>query len=75
MTANVSIRTAQRQPLVLPAAAIRGDGHENFVYVEANGAAIKRVVLIGAREGSFVEIKRGLSPEDRVLQGEIAVPK
>jgi HlyD family secretion protein len=74
MTANVTIRTAQRQPLVLPAAAIRDDGRENFVYVEANGAAIRRDVMIGAREGSFVEIKRGLSPEDRVLQGEIPAP-
>jgi macrolide-specific efflux system membrane fusion protein len=74
MTANVSIRTAQRQVLVVPAAAIHDDGAEKFVYVQANGAPARRGVVLGAREGSFVEIKKGLSPDDRVVLGEIPAP-
>jgi HlyD family secretion protein len=74
MTANVSIRTAQRQALLLPGAAIHDDATEKFVYLQANGAPARRGVVVGAREGSFVEIKKGLSPDDRVVLGEIPAP-
>jgi hypothetical protein len=72
MTANVAIRTAQRQALVLPTAAIHGNGEQRFVYVESDRGPVKRGVTIGSREGAFTEIKKGLSPEDRIVLGEIA---
>jgi RND family efflux transporter MFP subunit len=72
MTANVSIRTAQRQALALPGAAIHGAGEERFVYVQTDRGAVKRSVTIGSREGAFTEIKKGLSSEDRIVLGEIS---
>jgi RND family efflux transporter MFP subunit len=72
MTANVSIRTAQRQALVLPSAAIHADGEEKFVYIEDASGPIKRNVTTGAREASFTEIKKGLSSDDRVVLGKIS---
>jgi RND family efflux transporter MFP subunit len=70
MTANVSIRTAQRYALLLPTAAIRAEGSEKFVYLQSDGGLLKRSVTIGSREASSTEIKKGLSPEDRVVLGE-----
>jgi RND family efflux transporter MFP subunit len=75
MTANVSIRTARRQALLLPAGAIRSDDGGKFVYLATPGGPVRRGVTIGARESAFTEIKTGLSPEDRVILGEIAANK
>jgi RND family efflux transporter MFP subunit len=75
MTANVSIRTAQRQALVLPTAAIHADDEKKFVYIEADRGPIQRNVTVGAREASFTEIKEGLSPEDRIVLGDISLDK
>jgi multidrug efflux pump subunit AcrA (membrane-fusion protein) len=72
MTANVSIRTAQRNALVLPTTAIHGEGEQRFVYVQTDRGPTKRGVVIGSREASLTEIKKGLSPEDRVVLGEIS---
>jgi multidrug efflux pump subunit AcrA (membrane-fusion protein) len=67
MTANVSIKTAERQALVIPSPAIVRDGDQQFVYVDEGGRAVKRSVTIGVREGNVTEIKRGLGASDRVL--------
>jgi RND family efflux transporter MFP subunit len=71
MTANVAIRTSQREALMLPAAAIHGDGDGKFVYVAAAREPIKRSVSVGARQGVLTEVKKGLAFEDRVILGEI----
>jgi RND family efflux transporter MFP subunit len=70
MTANVSIRTAQINALVLPTAAVYGDGDQRYVYVQTDRGPTKRVVVSGSREASFTEIKKGLSPADRVVLRE-----
>jgi RND family efflux transporter MFP subunit len=67
MTANIAIRTAERQALVVPNAALQREGDERFVYVEEAGRLAKRPVSVGVREAGVVEIKKGLTASDRVL--------
>ena len=67
MTANISIRTAERQALVVPNAAVRREGDERFVYVDRAGSLTKQSVSIGVREAGIIEIKKGLTTSDRVL--------
>ena len=67
MTANIAIRTAERQALVVPNAALQREGDERFVYVEEAGRLAKRSVSVGVREAGVVEIKKGLTASDRVL--------
>jgi RND family efflux transporter MFP subunit len=72
MTANISIRTAERQALVIPGSAVQRDGDARVVLVDERGSLTRRSVAVGARDGSAVEIKKGLAPGDRVLVGPIA---
>ena len=67
MTANIAIRTAERQALVVPNAALQREGDERFVYVDEAGRLAKRPVSVGVREAGVVEIKKGLTASDRVL--------
>jgi hypothetical protein len=73
MTANIAIRTAERQALVVPNSALQREGDERFVYIEEAGRLAKRAVSVGVREAGVVEIKKGLNPSDRVLTS--AVPQ
>jgi macrolide-specific efflux system membrane fusion protein len=67
MTANIAIHTSTFDALVVPASAVRGDGASRYVYVLRGDAAIKQNVTPGVRDGAFIEIKRGLTPRDRVV--------
>lgn len=67
MTANVSIRTAEREALVVPNAVIQRDGSDRYVYLEKDGKLTRRAVTVGTRDASFTEIRTGLGPGDRVL--------
>ena len=67
MTANIAIRTTSFEALLVPASAVRGDGASRFVYVLRGAAPVKQDVTPGIRDGAFIEIKRGLSPRDRVV--------
>jgi RND family efflux transporter MFP subunit len=69
MTANISIRTAERQTLVIPSAAIQREGDARFVLVDQKGAVTRHSVTLGTREGSTTEVKKGLAAGDRVLLG------
>ena len=66
MTANVSIRTAERDARVLPTRAIHRDGFEQYVFVEKDGALARRNVSVGTREAEFTEIRQGLDRNDKV---------
>ncbi len=66
MTANVSIRTAEREALVLPSEAIQRDGFEQYVYVEEGGELQRRSISAGTREAGYTEIRQGLSTTDKV---------
>jgi RND family efflux transporter MFP subunit len=67
MTANISIKTAERQALVVPSAAVQRDGEQRFVYVDEAGHLAKRVVSVGVREAGITEIRKGLTTAERVL--------
>jgi RND family efflux transporter MFP subunit len=67
MTANITIRTAEHKALVVPNVAIQRDGEEKFVRVLKNGKEEKQSVLVGMRDAEFSEIRKGLSPNDRVM--------
>ncbi|MCC7257910.1 MAG: efflux RND transporter periplasmic adaptor subunit [Gammaproteobacteria bacterium] len=69
MTANVSIRTAEREALVVPNAAVQRDGSERFVWVDDDGGLQRRAVTVGTRDANFTEIRQGIGPGDRVLVG------
>jgi RND family efflux transporter MFP subunit len=66
MTANVSVRTAEREAWVVPTKAVQRDGFDRFVLVDENGELVKRSVTIGTREAGFTEIRQGVGSEDRV---------
>jgi HlyD family secretion protein len=66
MTANVAIRTAERQALVLPSEAIQRDGFEQFVHIEENDELVRRGISAGTREAGFTEIRQGLDAGDTV---------
>lgn len=67
MTANVIIRTAEREALVLPSAAIQREGSDRYVWVEKDGALARRTVVVGTRDANFTEIRQGIGPGERVL--------
>ena len=67
MTANVSIRTAERDALVVPTRAIHRDGFEQYVFIEEDGELVRRSVSVGNREAEFTEIRQGLEQNDKVV--------
>jgi macrolide-specific efflux system membrane fusion protein len=67
MTANITIKTAERKALVLPNAAIQRDGDERFVCVVKDGKQEKRAVTIGTRDAGFTEIKKGVNEKEQVV--------
>jgi RND family efflux transporter MFP subunit len=71
MTANIAVRTAERQALVVPNSALQRQGDERFVYIEEAGRLTKRAVSIGVREAGVVEIKKGLTQSDHVLTSPV----
>ena len=71
MTANISIKTSQREALVLPNSAIQREGDDRFVYIAGDGRPEKRAVTVGLRDAGFTEIKKGVSPDDRIISGNL----
>ncbi len=69
MTANVSIRTAEREAIVLPSAAIARDDAGRYVYLEQNGQLKRRTVTAGTRDAGVTEVRQGLTGGERVLLG------
>lgn len=67
MTANVSIRTAQHEALLLPTEAVHHDGEQSFVYVQGAKGAERKPIVAGNKDGANFEIKKGLSPDDLVF--------
>ena len=67
MTANVAIRTAEREALVLPSAAVQKDDTGRYVWAEKDGELQRRTVTAGTREGGVTEIRQGVAAGDRVL--------
>ena len=67
MTANVSLETAKREAMLVPSKAVEHDGGQTFVYVATQNGPVRRPVIIGAKDGESIEIKKGISLGDEVL--------
>ena len=67
MTANITIKTAERKALVVPNGVIQRDGEERFVFLIRDRKQEKRIVTVGTRDGGFTEVKKGLSASDQVV--------
>ncbi len=67
MTANISIRTAERETLVVPNTAVQREGGERYVWIEAADGLARRSVSVGSKDAGFSEVRQGLAPADRVL--------
>lgn len=67
MTANVSIRTAEREALVIPNAAVQRDGSDRYVWISEGDGLTRKSVTVGTKDASFTEIRQGLDPRDKVL--------
>jgi hypothetical protein len=67
MTANVSIETARHEALFLPSKAVEHEGEQTFVYISAPNGLQRKLVVIGAKDGETVEIKKGISQGDEIL--------
>ncbi|MEQ1800810.1 MAG: efflux RND transporter periplasmic adaptor subunit [Gammaproteobacteria bacterium] len=74
MTTNVSIRTAEREALVLPSGAIQKDDSGRYVWVEKAGELQRRTVTVGARDAGITEIREGVVAGDRVLLSPLPAP-
>jgi membrane fusion protein (multidrug efflux system) len=69
MVAKVQIvRTVREDAILIDASVVQQvDRHKSVVYVENDGRAEERVVKMGQRQGTMVEIIDGLKPGDRVI--------
>lgn len=66
MTANVSVRTAEREAVVLPTGAILRDGFTRYVLIDDDGELVRRAVTIGTRDTGYTEIRQGIVAGDRI---------
>lgn len=67
MTANVTIRTAEHQALLLPVEAVHKDRDQTFVLIPGKNGSERRAVVLGTKDRGSVEIKKGISQTDGVL--------
>ena len=68
MLTRISFPRSQSAPVVaVPLDAIVRQGTQHYVFIEQpDGVFVRRHVSLGRRDDSFVEIKSGIAPEDRV---------
>ena len=67
MFLNVALSKDERQTLVIPEEALTPEAERQFVFVVANGKALRREVRIGGRSPGNVEVLAGLDAGDRVI--------
>jgi membrane fusion protein (multidrug efflux system) len=71
MMIRVTVPYGRRQRLAAPEAAVMAHGDESFVYViakrEGGMVAEQRPVVIGGREGGFVELRDGVAAGERLV--------
>jgi RND family efflux transporter MFP subunit len=69
MFANARVFTGEsRQGLAVPASAIFDDAGQEVVYVMLGGESFqRRLVRLGVRDGSWVEVLSGVEPGERVV--------
>ncbi|MBC8792144.1 MAG: efflux transporter periplasmic adaptor subunit [Tagaea sp. CACIAM 22H2] len=68
MFLNVALAVATREnAVVVPEDALVAEGTRQFVYVVADGRALRREVQLGLRMQSEVEIRDGVKPGDQLV--------
>lgn len=70
MYADIQVKTADRQALMVPRDAIQTVGDRHVVYVEdprQTGSFHERDVRLGEAAGELVEVTAGLEPGDRIV--------
>lgn len=74
LDAKVKILTAQEKDIpVLPIAAIYADKDGDFVYVEEDGFAVRKDIVVGISSSEFIEIKEGLKDSDKVIISSVII--
>ncbi len=63
----MEIEADKRKVSTLPLKAIKQEGDHYFVFIIKDGKAVKKEVQIGLTQDQFVEIKKGLTEEDKVI--------
>src|SRR5262249_9782695 len=71
MLLKVSIERGQRLALAAPEAAVQFEGDRPFVFAVTRQGdrtfALQKTVVVGARQGGWIEILGGLSPGERIV--------
>ena len=68
MTAILTVTVGSRgRTLAVPHAAVISDGAESSVFVQADGAFHKRMILLGIRDDRYAEVKSGLEAGEQVV--------
>lgn len=67
MFLNVSLAKDERETLVIPEEALTPEAEKQYVFVVADGKALRREVRIGGRSPGSVEILAGLEAGERVI--------
>jgi membrane fusion protein (multidrug efflux system) len=68
ITAEVAIETyTNENAVMIHRKDLVSEGANRYVYIVANGIAVKKEVKLGAEQGVLVEVKFGLKPGDRLI--------
>jgi membrane fusion protein, multidrug efflux system len=67
MLMTVTLRTAEREALVVPERATVQIDRRVFVYVEEEGHSVRRQIVTGWRRDGMVEVLQGLAGDERIV--------
>jgi membrane fusion protein (multidrug efflux system) len=67
MFLNVSLSKDEREAIVIPEEALTPEAEKQFVFIVAEGRALRREVRIGGRRPGSVEVSSGLQAGDNVV--------
>jgi membrane fusion protein (multidrug efflux system) len=68
ITAEAAIETyVNENAVMIHRKDLVSEGDHRFVYIVANGVAVKKEVKLGAEQGTLVEVKSGLVPGDQLI--------
>lgn len=68
MDARLKIHTKEvKDALLVPAEAVNADRDGDFLYVVENGVAVRKPVICGISNDTYVEIKEGITDTDEII--------
>ncbi|MDQ0162183.1 efflux RND transporter periplasmic adaptor subunit [Aeribacillus alveayuensis] len=63
----MEIETERKKVKAIPLEAIQQEDDTHFVYVVENGKTVKKEIKVGTSDDQFMEVKNGLTKEDKVI--------